>query len=180
MILQLKFLRKGFVTLMIHRFSIWPQVSCISALIWEMMEAVCHICFICAFLIYFSHLLFRTGTNADGLLFLNGRRLIRWTSIKCPPMLTTKLFTVPQRTEEIRTQQALHRLLRGAASALPFLPWFPRNLVSELRKNYIRVGQMFSGHEDAISRVYYLCIFKSSQAGSVLISPSLYCKLSPW
>lgn len=75
-ILQLKFRRQGFVTLTVHRFSMWPQVSFVSAHTWEIMETVRHICFICAFLIYFNNLLFRTGTNSAGSVSVNGRRLI--------------------------------------------------------------------------------------------------------
>ena len=59
-----------------------------------------------------------------------------------------------------------------------FCPDSPRNFVSELRRKCIRVGRMCSFHEDAISRVCWICIFKSSQTGSVLISP-VYIANSP-
>lgn len=64
----------------------------------------------------------------------------------------------------------MHRLLSGGASALLPLPISPRHFVSELRRKCIGVGQMYSLHEDTISRVCWICIFKSSQRESVLIS----------
>lgn len=74
----------------------------------------------------------------------------------------------PQRSKEMKEWQALHWLLSEGAS---FLPWSLGRFVSEPRRKCIRVGQMYFFHEDAISRVGWICTFVSSQAGSNLISP---------